>query len=396
MAKEFRRQETPTRRVNPSGKVAWIARWTDKTGKVRKGWAPDIKGTWPTKREAQQAIWDCYARDEAGPSTPSTIGQYAATWLDTHPRGHVTNTTNQSRLNVALTLTVEKVPLGDWPLELVKRRQANVIAGLLLERGLARSTVNSILGVLRAMFEDAIEDECAVANPFRGMKTIRSNDPRIKTSRRPVRVFSWSDMHAFAEAARLATGGDEDLMAWRRVYAEPMVRTLSDCGLRIGELFPLCRSDVDFTAGTLRVEWTMTTTGSVLAGTKTDHGEQSAGRTVPVPAVLLGMLDALPTRLDVTFRRGETIERPLFPSAAGCVWVHSRFYRAVWGPARKAAESDARPHEFRHSWVSLLRAEGIDVADLASAAGHSAETASKVYTHALGRSFDAMRQAVGQ
>jgi hypothetical protein len=26
---------------------------------------------------------------------------------------------------------------------------------------------------------------------------------------------------------------------WRRAYAEPMIRLLSDCGLRLGELVPM-------------------------------------------------------------------------------------------------------------------------------------------------------------
>jgi site-specific recombinase XerD len=48
----------------------------------------------------------------------------------------------------------------------------------------------------------------------------------------------------------------------------------------------------------------------------------------------------------------------------------------------------------RHSWVTNLRAAGIDPADLAAMAGHSVQTATKVYTHALNRSDEAVRQAV--
>jgi len=69
--------------------------------------------------------------------------------------------------------------------------------------------------------------------------------------------------------------------------------------------------------------------------------------------------------------------------------------RDVWAPARKASGIDATPQDFRHSHVSLLRAAGIDPADLAAVVGHSVQTADAHYTHALGRSFDAIREAVG-
>jgi hypothetical protein len=46
---------------------------------------------------------------------------------------------------------------------------------------------------------------------------------------------------------------------------------------------------------------------------------------------------------------------------------------------------DYAPHDFRHSWVTHLRAAGIDPADLAVLAGHTVETATARYTHALGR-----------
>jgi hypothetical protein len=45
--------------------------------------------------------------------------------------------------------------------------------------------------------------------------------------------------------------------------------------------------------------------------------------------------------------------------------------------------------------LSLLRAEGIDDADLAAIAGHTVETMIGHYTHALGRSFDRVREVIG-
>lgn len=386
--------EKPVRRVNPSGEVSWVARWRDKTGKIRYGAKPDIPGTYKLKRDAQAAIDAAHERDLAGPSTPSTIGQYAATWLDTHPRAATTNAGLRSRLTAVLDLNVEGVTFKDWPLEQVRRRQANVLKDLLLKQGRAWTGVNAVLDGMVLMFEDAVEDECALANPFRGMKKVRANDPRVMRGEKPVRVWPRPEMHRLARACAEATEHGPGLQGWRRLYAEAMVRTLADCGLRVGELFALCRSDVSFAEGTLQVRWTVSTVGVLAQGTKTDHGRPDAGRVVPLPDGLLALLDALPTRLDWTVERGGVLERPLFPTSTGRSWKHSSFYEYVWGPGCRLAGVDARPHELRHSHVSLLRAAGVDPAKLARASGHTVQTATGTYTHAVGDMFDEIRKAI--
>jgi hypothetical protein len=49
----------------------------------------------------------------------------------------------------------------------------------------------------------------------------------------------------------------------------------------------------------------------------------------------------------------------------------------------------------RHSYVTHLRAAGVDDADLAEIAGHRVETMLAHYTHPLGRSHDQVRQVIG-
>jgi integrase len=59
------------------------------------------------------------------------------------------------------------------------------------------------------------------------------------------------------------------------------------------------------------------------------------------------------------------------------------------------AGKDVTPQDFRHSWVTHMRAAGIDPADLGQVAGHSIQVATTCYTHALGRSDDRIRAVVG-
>jgi integrase len=65
---------------------------------------------------------------------------------------------------------------------------------------------------------------------------------------------------------------------------ETLVRTFTDTGVRLGEVLPLRATDFD--GETLHVRRTAHE-GTILEGTKTDHGEEGAGRAVPVPAILV-------------------------------------------------------------------------------------------------------------
>jgi integrase len=166
---------------------------------------------------------------------------------------------------------------------------------------------------------------------------------------------------------------------------EAMIRVFTDCGLRLGEVLPLRRDDFD--GETLQVRRTAHE-GQILEGTKTDHGEPDAGRVVPVPATLGRMLEAQ------VEANGEDCQL-LFRTPRGRLWRERTFYRDLWRPAQEVSGLDIRPHECRHSYVSHLRAAGVNDADLAEIAGHRVETMLARYTHALGRSFSSVSSEIG-
>jgi integrase len=219
------------------------------------------------------------------------------------------------------------------------------------------------------MAEDAITDEVCDLNPFKGVR-IRASDPRAQKKRRPIRVFSFEEMHRFAKAAG---------------RYEAMVRTFTDTGMRLGEVLPLRAEDFD--GETLQVRRTAHE-GRVLEGTKTDHGEEGAGRVIPVPATLAWMLEA---QINLN---GPDCEL-MFTTPSGRMWRERNFYRDVWKPTQKAFGQDIRPHECRHSYVTHLRAAGVNDADLAEIVGHRVETMLSRYVHPVGASFASVRAALG-
>ena len=252
--------------------------------------------------------------------------------------------------------------------DLRRRHALAMVDHMLRVQGRATTGVVGIVRSLSAMTEDAITDEVADLNPFKGLR-IRANDPRAKKKPRPIRVFSFQQMHRFAKAAG---------------RYEAMVRVFTDCGLRLGEVLPLRRENFD--GETIQVRRTAHE-GVILEGTKTDHGKQDAGRIVPVPATLAWMLEAL-IRLN-----GSDCEL-LFPTPTGRLWRERNFYRDIWKPTQEASGLDIRPHECRHSYVTHLRAAGVNDADLAEIAGHRVETMLARYTHPLDISFGAVRAVI--
>lgn len=150
-------------------------------------------------------------------------------------------------------------------------------------------------------------------------------------------------------------------------------------------MLPLRRED--FGGETLQVRRTAHES-QILEGTKTDHGEPDAGRVVPVPATLAWMLEA---QINLN---GPDCELP-FSTPRGRLWRERTFYRDLWKPAQEASDLDIRPHECRHSYVTHLRAAGVNDADLAEIAGHRVETMLARYTHSLGQSFGPIRKVVG-
>jgi integrase len=369
----MRRDEKPLRRVNPSGKVRFVARYTARTGERLSAGTFEKEG--PCKRPAddgsccaQHRIWWAYEQDVPEVERPATVREYfEGTWLQRHPRLERTATAYRCRVTAVLDVDVEYAPgvtlaFGDIPLMRARPRHLGDLVDVMLrEHGRAASGTRAVIAVLSALFGDAIRDDEAEMNPALYV-TVRDNDPRVQKAKRKPILASWEQMHDFARAA-----GRYELM----------VRVLSDCGLRLGEMLALERQHDrgDF----LRVEQSAWR-GVVTTGTK-----QSDGRDVPIPTGLRTLLDAYATPL----------HGPLFPGPRGNVWSDRMFYRNVWYPAQDASGLGLRPHDMRHGFVSHMRAAGADPADLAKATGQTVQTATNVYTHSTGGTFDLMRRAVG-
>jgi hypothetical protein len=193
------RRESPVKRRNPSGKVVWVARYRGRDGRhhiAKPAWNRG-KGTFDRKADAQRAIDEAYSLS----GRPDTLGAYFATWTERHPRSERTNATNEHRIARLTDVEVEGIALKDWPMRELRRRHALVLIDHMLRtEGRAPTGAVGILRSFSAMAEDAITGEVCDLNPFKGIR-IRASDPRAQKKRRPIRVFSFDEMHRFAKAA---------------------------------------------------------------------------------------------------------------------------------------------------------------------------------------------------
>jgi integrase len=382
-------RETPYKRTLPSGREVWVARYTGPDGKRRYAKPSWNRGrsTFALKREAQHAIDEAYDL----PARRDTIGGYAESWTRRRPRGESTNATNDQRIAAVLDVELEGRRLGDWCFDELRRRQVNdLVDHMLRTQGRAVTGARGILGTFSAMCEDAIDDEAAADNPFKGLR-LRRNDPRVQKPSRPIRIWSFEEMRAFAAAGRpdvrAATKRPIDRRRKRpgpaRFFSahdyEAMILTPGLTGLRLGEVLAVERARFDGESFELQG----TANDGVITGsteTKNHH------RSVPVPPSLAVLINRRPPRIDTQL---------LYPTPHGQLWRRRNFYRDVWDAARIATGMNPTPHEFRHSFVSNLRAAGIDDADLADVAGHDVETMLSTYTHPLRASHDRIREVIG-
>jgi integrase len=388
-------RQTPYRRIYANGRVVWIARYRDYDSKMRYAkprWNGG-KSSFALKGDAQRAIDEALDRLRGGVAMPERIGRYFERWLQHHPRSERTDKTNSDRVSYVLDVEIDGRALRDWEFDELRRRQVLALLDHMLRvEGRAAEGARGILSVLSAMAEDAIGDEAATQNAFIGIR-LRRNDPRIKKPPRKIRIWSFEQMRAFAAGGRpemrAATPRPPDprtkgrYRSKERFYPphdyEALLLTPGFTGLRLGEFLALERPGYD--GHSFRFEFSAHEGKLVGSSDQKNHE-----RIVPVSPTLAELIDRRPPRIDTDL---------LFPSPRGKLWRERNFYREAWVPAQLATGLDPTPHEFRHSYVTHLVAAGVDRADLAKVAGHTVETMISVYTHALDRSHEQIREIIG-
>ena len=223
------------------------------------------------------------------------------------------------------------------------------------ERNLSEVTVRGIHMLLHEIMEAAVNARLIVQNPTEGAVI-------PKLDRAPKKILNEEQLEKFMEAIR----------------AEPLwydfFYTEITTGLRRGEICGLKWSDLDETAGTLRICRSVHAApgGSMVVGeTKTEKGT----RTILLPASTLHVLKE---------RRKTAMSEWIFPSilepekpvAPGSAYQRLKLI------LKEAGLPDIRFHDLRHTFATHAMRSGVDAKTLSGILGHAnASFTLDTYTH---------------
>jgi integrase len=150
-------------------------------------------------------------------------------------------------------------------------------------------------------------------------------------------------------------------------------------GTRPSEQLGLLWEDVDFEANVIRICRMQEPDGSITNLTKTVAGNREIPMCSLLRTILLEWRLICP-RLDGELHRvfpgpGQQQPWPLPRSGGGGPLLYGNFRRRVWAPAlKRLGLPPVTPHSARHSFISTLQAQGIEVGLVAKIAGHANAT----------------------
>ena len=226
-----------------------------------------------------------------------------------------------------------------------------------LATGLRARTVLHIQAVLRTMLNAAMEDGVIASNPAAKLgRTLKLNLSRA-TTQEEIKAMTQSQRHLFlATALRVAP----------RYY--PLFFGLAGTGMRLGEGLALQPEDADYSGRTIRIVRAFSEDGA-LETPKSGHG-----RTVDLSEALVDVLRAHDrTRKQDALKYGWVALPPwTFVTKAGTPVNPANVRRAMLRVLKAAGlPQHFTPHCLRHTYASLLLADGVSPVYVQEQLGHA-------------------------
>jgi integrase len=341
--------------------AVWRVRWRDDQGRARSrvvgkkadadALDADVKRA---KRLGGSALID-NGRETLAEFSKAWWNRYAIPNLEEH-----TLRTYASMLDVHIVPRLGNVRLRSLTPELIGELRADMAAA-----GVGDPSIRKTLVLLQSILERAVEWRRIDSNPARAVR---------KPSQRRTRVVRPLPPNTIEAMRAHLIGHDQQIDA-------TLIAVLAYAGLRPGEALGLRWHDVG--ERTLLVERSVAF--GQLKPTKTGQT-----RTVKL---LEPLADSLTAWRGASDRATPT--DLIFPSPDGSPWNHDRaanWRKRTFAEATAAAGvTKARPYDLRHSFISLLIAQGATVVDVARQAGHSPTMALSTYAHLFDEFAEAPR-----
>jgi len=326
-------------------------RWRDELGRAHSR----VVGR---KRDADALDQELRRAKRLGAAAPintssETLEEFAKLWWSRHV---APNLARHTREGYASALDVHLIPrIGDYRLSQLTVEVISDLRAAMTADGVGDTAVRKALTVLQSILQRAVEWRRIDRHPVRDVRKPSQARTRVVRPLSPVTV---ERMRAY-------------LLARDRPLDATLVSVLAYAGLRPGEAIGLRWHDLG--ERTLLVERSVAF--GQLKSTKT-----ASTRSVRLLAPLRA--DLLNWRAQT--RHGEDLDL-IFPSPDGSPWNADRVRnwrkRAFAEAAENAQVPNARPYDLRHSFVSLLIAQGATVVEVARQAGHAPTMTLSTYAH---------------
>jgi integrase len=323
-----------------------MADYRDSTGRRHRLAKPSLREAREMEDEGRR---EARRGRTANPLNP-TLAEYAESWLE-GKRAFLKPDTLRS---YAQNLNTHLLPaFGGWHLRDIGRRDIKEVLGRKLTEGLERSTVLTILAVLRAVLSDAREDEILVGNPAAALgRQLRLQDVGREAPER-VRAMDRGQLERFLAAAR-------DALTF------PLFAVMVKTGLRLGEALGVQWGDLDLEAREAKIT-------RAWGHMRAEHSPKSGhGRTIDLSPGVVALLRSHKTRLaERALAEGREFSAWVFPSPQGRPWTHEVVRRDFGRAIRRAGLQHFSPHDLRHTYASMLIADGVSLAYVQSQLGHA-------------------------
>ena len=302
------------------------------------------------------------------------LSVYLAQWYD----GHAASGDWVVKTQIAYRSAIQRVSAAFGTVRLADLKPGRIeqFWRSLSASGLAPRSVNQIRSVLNAAINDAVRLEIIPSNPVTVTRSSAIPDDGEHA------VWDRKQVRAFLHHVR-----DDRLYAFWL-----LILTL---GLRDGELRGLKWSDVDLTAGEMCVQRSLSQDRRLEGPTKSKRTRVVAlGPEHRAALEVHRQQQALEQASAKAWREGEWVfrwaddGRPYHPE-----WLRKRFYSLT--DAIKLPR--IKKHDARHTTVTRLLADKVDVATVAAVVGHSnPSTTYRHYAHALRQDQDRARDSISR
>jgi integrase len=350
----------------------YVADWRDKDGNR-------YRPQFATKHEADAVYEEMRSAVRMGKFIPPkervpapTFAKIEAAWIATRADRRAAVLDNYRRCMDRYFLP----RLGQLPIDKIDAQKIESVRAE-LRQTLAVSTVRSVMAILSTLFKYAVRHGDLSVNPMvnvermhTGAEEITDDGDRERDSGdavRPEDVFNANENRRLIAAA---TPG----------RYRTFIATAAGTGARSGELAALSWDNVDLDGGFIHIRqtlsWAKGTEESLRA--RFYPPKTKAGiRSIPIPPALVTMLKEWKLRCPP----GELV----FPAKDGRPLRRVTMYHLGLVPAlKRAGLRHLKLHSLRHSYASLLIAEGCPITEVQRLLGHANPAITlRVYSHFL-------------